>query len=161
MHMYDTIADALVDFDANMTVVFTCNLLATLCRQLPRIVHGLTALRDNQLITHLYAIMAVNHSPKLLVKSSILLMWIQQLSLADTVRVHIGFVSMHSHAAFHELRTLPLMPCAFTQTEVHMHPTFDSATSACVPGTHPLMCAYHSPHTPTHVHASYVLPLGL
>ena len=64
---------------------------------------------------------------------------------------HQKFGVSLGRAIFDELCKLPLLPCAVTQNDVHMHATEYIAESATLPGTYPLMCAYSAPHAPAHV----------
>jgi hypothetical protein len=161
LEIYECILEALIDFGSDDTVTMAADFLADLSSRLSGNLHGIVATLDSKHLTYLYGILGVDHEPTLVVKTSLLQLWINQAAcVGRAVCVHIGFLSMHATTTFDEIRTLPLMPCVLTQRELHMHPSYDLAASACLPGTHPVACAYFSPHAPWRVYAATVLPLG-
>ena len=158
---YNVIVDRLIDFDAEGWVCILPSSIVPLIMRFPLGFHGIADLVSNPLVSHLYDILAIKHDPLLVVKSSVLQLWLQQISLcARDIRVRIGFVSMPSLKIYQDVRTQPLLPRFLTESEVYVHDTFALAASACIPGSLPLMCAYHDPHARNRVFASNMLPIG-
>ena len=155
---YDAIVDRLIDHESDMSVLFTREMTQAVF--LPCGLHGVADTVNNEFLDHLYAVLNIAHSPMLLVKSSILQLWLVHIVARDT-RVYTGFLSMPSVQAYQEMRSLPLLPTCFTQSEVIMHASYDAASLLCAFGTFPVLCAYHSPHAPRRVYSDRVLPLGV
>lgn len=159
---YNVVVDRLIDFDAYGWVRILPSSIVPMIMRFPLGFHGIADLVSNPLVSHLYDILAIEHDPLLVVKSSVLQLWLQQISLrARDTRVRIGFVSMPSLHIYQDVRSQPLLPRFLTESEVHVHDTFALAASASIPGSLPLMCAYYSPHAPNRVFASNMLPIGL
>ena len=158
---YNVIVDRLIDFDADGCVCLLPSSVVPLIMRFPLGFHGIADLVSNPLVSHLYGILAIKHDPLLVVKSSVLQLWLQQISLRPhDARIRIGFVSMPSLKIYQDVRTQPLLPRFLTESEVYVHDTFALAASACIPGSLPLMCAYHDPHARNRVFASNILPIG-
>jgi hypothetical protein len=158
---YNVVVDRLIDFDADGWVCILPSSIVPLIMRFPLAFHGIADLVSNPLVSHLYDILSIEHDPLLVLKSSVLQLWLQQISLrARDTRVRIGFVSMPSLQIYQDVRTQPLLPRFLTESEVHVHDTFALAASASIPGSLPLMCAYYSPHAPNRVFASNMLPIG-
>lgn len=159
--IYEAILKVLIESATDDTASMTADFLVDLLSQLPRNLYGISETQDNNLLTHLYGTLGVELDPVLLIKTSLLHLWVNEAaSVRRGVCARIGFLSMHSTQTFDDLRNLPLMPCALTEREMHMHHSFQLAKSACLPGTRPVMCVYYLPHATSRVYAATVLPLG-
>ena len=157
---YEVIVDRLIDFDDKGVVVVLPSSIVPLLSRFPLAFHGLAELERNSLLSHLYNILGIDHEPLMLLKTSVLHLWLQPFA-TRSISVGFGFVSMPSLQIYQDLRTLPLLPCFFTESEVYIHDTFAVAFSACVPGTLPVMCAYYDSHGPHKVYGSRLLPIGV
>lgn len=135
-----------------------------LIRKLPHNGHDATELIENDVLTTCFAVIGSTRTPKMLIKSALLSIWIvmaqAQNAQNKSITLHTGYLSMHSVAVFDEMCKLPLLPCAVTQREVQVHATYDVAESATLPGTHPIMCVYYAPHAPARVYPTNLLPIG-
>ena len=159
-HTYDAIVDLLIEFDARMSVRISTSVATALVSRFPLGFHGLSKLEDSEFLSHLYAIMGIAHQPFLLMKTSLLQVWVNGLTLCER-RVYIGFVSMPTARVYQEMRTMEVLPCIFTENEISIHDTFETAKAQCTAGTDPCMCAYHSPHAKGRVFAEKLLPIAL
>ena len=157
--VYEILLDKLIDFGPDLSVVFCPNTTLKITTLLPIGFQGITRLENNTYTSHLYTVLDIQSAPQLLIKTSLLVIWITRI--VEEKQVYIGFLSIPSMHLFHEMRTLPLLPAACTEAEIHMHCSFALAANACVPGTHPILCAYHSPHAPNRVYSANVLPLAV
>lgn len=159
--IYDSILETLVGFGADHTVTMSAAFLADLSSRSHRNLHGIAETHDSELLTYLYGKLGIRHDPVLVVKTTLLRLWANLAAGAcRDVCAHIGFLSMHATKTFDDLRTSPLMPCVLAKREIHVHPSFELAASACLPGTRPVACVYYSPHAACRVYAATLLPLG-
>ena len=123
--------------------------------------HNVAEVVGNELLRKYYSLIGSARTPQMLVKSTVLSLWVNLArSLGRTLDLRLGFVSMHSLAAFDEMCRLPLLPCQLTEREVHLHASYDLAASATLPGTHPILCAFYEPHAPARACFMHVLPIG-
>ena len=135
--------------------------LCILAKNLPHNRHDVTRILENDVLSKCFSVIGSTRTPKMLIKSALLSLWVVLAHARnDSITLHTGYLSIHSVAVFDDMCKLPLLPCAVTQQEVHMHASYDTAKSATLPGTHPIMCAYYAPHAPSRVYASHVLPIG-
>ena len=155
---YNRIIDVLIYFDAKQTVAFPAQMIRDILTSLPICFQGIASLESNEYVDHLYAVMDIDHSPTLIVKSSVLQQWLIHLSSSSRdIRVQIGFFCAPTVQVYHELRTDPLMPPFLTQNELSMHYSYQQAKSFACSGTLPVLCAYHS--VDAKVYAASVLPV--
>ena len=116
------------------------------------------------MLSKCFSVIGSTRTPKMLVKSVLLSLWLVMVQAQNlhnkSITLYMGYLSMHSIAVFDEMCKLPLLPCAVTQQEVHLHVSYDVAASATLPGTHPIVCAYYAPHATARVYASHLLPIG-
>lgn len=161
--VYDAIVNALVVFDSNRACTVSAAVLQMLLNRVAsnNLLDNVAELRDNDAVMRLYAALSISRTPTLLVKSTLLLLWVQKLACTNQdMYLRIGFISMTSVELFDDMRSLPLLPSTLTQGEVFMHNSWENAASACFPETHPILCAYHSPHAQFRVYSPNVLPLA-
>lgn len=138
--------------------------LSMLTKKLPPNRHDATELVENNVLTKCFTVIGSTRTPKMLIKSALLSIWIVMAHAQNvqntSITLHTGYLSMHSVAVFDEMCKLPLLPCAVTQSEVQVHATYDVAESATLPGTHPILCVYYAPHAPARVYPTNLLPIG-
>ena len=103
--------------------------------------------------------MDIDHTPVLILKSSVLQHWLCHISSRDT-RVQLGFFCAPTVQVYQELRFDPLLPSFLTQNELSMHDDYDTAKSLACFGTVPVLCAYYRVDS-SKVYASSVLPVCL
>lgn len=144
-----------------LTTTLSQEALCFLVNRLPHNEHDATEVVENDVLGKCFSIIGSTRTPKMLIKSALLSIWVVAAhARSKSITLHTGYLSMHSVAVFDEMCKLPLLPCAVTQREVHVHASYETAKSATLPGTHPIMCAYYAPHALARVYASHVLPIG-
>jgi hypothetical protein len=160
--IYEEIIDEFAKNGGDGSVVVSNAWLKWLICGLPHIFHDVTDTVKNDVIAGFYRALGADRVPMLLVKSSLLQLWVNMAaSLDEDIEMHIGFVSMHSMELFDEICNLSLLPCALTEREIYMHASYELAASATLPGTHPVLCVFYAPHASRRAYASTVIPLGL